>query len=52
MHLTAHSCPITERGSPSMNTHDDDLRVRLGRIRDRGSRRHRRIYLATVLAET
>ena len=27
-----------QRGSPSMNTHDDDLRVRLGRIRDRGSR--------------
>jgi hypothetical protein len=26
-----------QRGSPSMNTHDDDLRVRLGRIRSRGS---------------
>jgi hypothetical protein len=26
-----------QRGSPSMNTHDDDLRVRLGRIRNRGS---------------
>ena len=38
MHLTAHSLLITERGSPSMNTHDDDLRIRLGRIRNRGSR--------------
>jgi len=34
MHLTAHSYPITERGSPSMNTHDDDLRS----IRNRGAR--------------
>src|SRR5215472_16232803 len=38
MHLTAHSYPISERGSPSMNTHDDDLRIRLGRIRNRGVR--------------
>ena len=38
MHLTAHSYPITERGSQSMNTHDDDLRIRLGRIRNRGAR--------------
>ena len=27
-----------QRGSPSMNTHNDDLRVRLRRIRNRGSR--------------
>jgi hypothetical protein len=38
MHLTAHSYPITERGSPPTNTHDDDLRVPLGRIRNRGAR--------------
>ena len=38
MHLIAYSYPITERGSPSMNTHDDDLRLRLGRIRNRGAR--------------
>jgi hypothetical protein len=27
-----------QRGSPSMNTHDDDLHIRLGRIHDRGGR--------------
>jgi hypothetical protein len=46
MHLTAHSYPITERGSASMNTHDDDLRVRLGRIRNRGS--HYKSFFAVV----
>jgi hypothetical protein len=39
MDLTAHSYPITERGSPSMNTHDDDLRS----IRNRGAR-YKRIF--------
>jgi hypothetical protein len=38
MHLTAHSHPITERGSPSTDTDDDDLRIRLGRILNRGAR--------------
>ena len=35
-----------QRGSPSMNTHDDDLRVRLGRIRNRGS--HYKGFFAEV----
>jgi hypothetical protein len=43
MHLTAHLYSITERGSPSMNTHDDDLRIRLGSIRNRGAR-YKRLF--------
>src|SRR5262249_8128869 len=35
-----------QRGSPSMNTHDDDLRGRLGRIRNRGS--HYKGFFAEV----
>jgi hypothetical protein len=35
-----------QRGSPSMNTRDDDLRVRLGRIRNRGS--HYKGFFAEV----
>ena len=35
-----------QRGSPSINTHDDDLRVRLGRIRNRGS--HYKGFFAEV----
>ncbi len=33
-------------------THDDDLRIRLGRIRDRGSARRAKPFIAQVLAAT